>query len=916
MARSISFVVEGDVNTQVTITELSDGTLRFDLAVLGSGLIGDLRGLFFDLQDPDSADALDLGTLSVVDETLVSGHTKDPSKLVGNTAFEEASVDTVGRDANMKGKILHDYGRYDAGIEFGTPGMAKDDIQAVSFTLTSSDGPLSLDMLDLTDIGLRYTSVGEEDGSRDDSLKLGDISSGVARNDAFEVDENADGTEDLLANDTNGTQADGSRKTVISVTDGNGALNPVPEGFVRTVVIDGLELGTLTVSPDGYATFVADGADVDKLGHDAIKTWAFTYETQATDGSLATADVVLTIDGQNDQPVAQDLFLAVDEDDATSPFIPSLSGDGVTGTFLATDIDIGDTLSYEIISAPTDADGHQYGEVINNGDGTFTFNPLDNFQFLDAGETRDVTFQYVAIDDSGVGTSPNAPEETDTSDPKTVTVTVVGSDDAPTETAGDLLFVTEDQSMFGTGPAIVFDDPLPFFGLDEWFSLDATIIPGYTFSGSVLEGLLEGIEAVADFFVDVGCEIASWFGGDCDDVDVDLPSSISTPSIGTSGFLDAKVGLQPYFELTTGDVDATVPVDVVFTAPYQVEEGETFTIGSAYSVDGAEFTTASPNVSFGLDFVFDIAADLNFDIGSSTFGSGYSFGIFDFDTADISGFEGELGEPGFNIFNFDAEDDLEFEVGLPFGSTLSANFPVINTDSNDEPNPSSEELTSSGEDDIAVLDVDVDALVSALPYVPPLGDSGSEGLSIDIAGASVNLISFDWAWDIVAVNLINTLKVVQDFTMTIDELPLLATFEDGSVISGLKVGDDLTVSAPDELVFDPEVDGDADGLLDFEIDVDMDAIFENLTTLGFDMDLFVGLLRLTGGISSDFFSDTTFSLFPGGDPGTDDDFLWSDTFELVDDYTLATLFNDDFPLTGFEGNPNTVDNVLGSYDIA
>ncbi len=69
-------------------------------------------------------------------------------------------------------------------------------------------------------------------------------------------------------------------------------------------MIDGLVLGTLTISNDGHATFVADGADVDKLGHDAIKTYGFTYETQSIMGNLATADVVLTIDGQNDQPLA------------------------------------------------------------------------------------------------------------------------------------------------------------------------------------------------------------------------------------------------------------------------------------------------------------------------------------------------------------------------------------------------------------------------------------------------------------------------------------------------------------------------------------------------------------------------------------------------------------------------------------
>ena len=37
---------EGTVNTQITVTELDDGTLRFDILVLGSGRIGDLRGIF------------------------------------------------------------------------------------------------------------------------------------------------------------------------------------------------------------------------------------------------------------------------------------------------------------------------------------------------------------------------------------------------------------------------------------------------------------------------------------------------------------------------------------------------------------------------------------------------------------------------------------------------------------------------------------------------------------------------------------------------------------------------------------------------------------------------------------------------------------------------------------------------------
>lgn len=339
---------------------------------------------------------------------------------------------------------------------------------------------MSLDSFDLGDFALRYTSVGNG-LDRGDSAKIAGDASGVARNDAWEVDENTEGTVDLLENDTNGVQEGGVRKTVVSVTDEEGDLNAAVGGFQRTVTIDGLTLGSLFVSVDGFAIFTADGADVDKLAHDDIRTWAFTYETQSTTGNLATADVVLTIDGQNDQPVAFDVALTVSEDDAfdttqSDQFDP-LTGDGVTGTFVATDIDIGDILSYQIISAPTDAFGNQYGEVVNNGDGTFTFNPTDEFQFLDEGETRDVTFQYVAIDDSGVGTSTTAPEESDTSEPVTITVTVEGADDAPINFGDRLVFTSENQSMFGTGEALVLQPDLPFFGFDTGTqSLNATIL--------------------------------------------------------------------------------------------------------------------------------------------------------------------------------------------------------------------------------------------------------------------------------------------------------------------------------------------------------------------------------------------------------------------------------------------------------
>ena len=62
--------------------------------------------------------------------------------------------------------------------------------------------------------------------------------------------------------------------------------------------------------------------------------------------------------------------------------------------------------------------------MVNNNDGTFTFDPGADFQDLALGETRDVTFTYTATDDSGAGN--------DTSTAATVTVTVTGTNDQPT----------------------------------------------------------------------------------------------------------------------------------------------------------------------------------------------------------------------------------------------------------------------------------------------------------------------------------------------------------------------------------------------------------------------------------------------------------------------------------------------------
>ncbi len=877
MARSISFTVSGPVDTLITIDEQDDGTLKFHLEVLGSGLLGDLRGLFFDLVDFNASSA----SLEI---TGVDGS----ESVVGSQTFGEAKIDKVTRDVGVKGAVANKLGRFDAGVEFGTSGIGKDDISEVSFVLSAEGTSLSLDYLDLADLALRYTSVGDV-GDRDGSEKIAGQTSGIARNDEWEVDENGQETTDLLFNDTNGTQADGSRKTVISVVDELGSFDAVEGGFSRAVSIDGLELGTIFVTSDGYAAFTANGSGVDELAHDDVRTWGFTYETISNAGSLAAADVVLTIDGQNDQPDVFDVSLTVGEDAGFAEVdekYGSLAGVGVTGNFVGTDIDQGDLLTFEILTAPMDAFGNQYGSVVNHGDGTFTFNPGDEFQFLDEGETRDVTFTYRAIDDSGVGIGTAPTEETDTSETATITITVEGAYDAPVNFSDELLFKTQNQSMFGTGEALILQPALPFLGLETGVqSLNATIIDSYEID---LGGL-----------ADVANTVASWFTGEDDNV----PSSLTTPGLSTTGAFEAKVGLQPYFYLTSGDVDSEIPVDIYFDIPRQVENGSSFIIKSGYTVDGgATFNTFSPNVNFGMDFVFDLDTDLNLSVTGSSFGGGSTSNIWDIDTSTIDGFSGELGEPGFNLFNFSAEENLEASIALGDFGSLDLNFPVINTEGVPA-FPGSEVLTSDGEDDVATLDIDVDALVAKLIQAATgapvkFGDADTVGFSV----FGVNLLSFEYAWDLVAVNFISTLQALQEFSLEVMDLPLLMTLEDGSTVTGFSMGDEILVDVPEGSVFDADIDGDADGLIDFDLSVDMDAIFSSMTSLGLDLELFTGLLRFEAGITSDLFTGPEVSLFDGLIPsvdGNDDGFLYGQTHTLADDLPVATLFDETFDLEGW-----------------
>ena len=200
-----------------------------------------------------------------------------------------------------------------------------------------------------------------------------------AVDDTITVAEDTAVTVAVLGNDTD---ADGDSLTITEVTDGaNG-----------TVQID-----PVTGNPIYMANANFNGSDT------------FTYTIADGNGGTATATVTVTVTDINDAPVALDDAATTTEN---SPVI--------TVNVLENDRDIDGTLS--ILSADgTSAAG---ATVINNGDGTFTYDPGNIFDHLAAGETATDTFTYTVSDDD------------DATDTATVTVTITGAAEAPESPPG------------------------------------------------------------------------------------------------------------------------------------------------------------------------------------------------------------------------------------------------------------------------------------------------------------------------------------------------------------------------------------------------------------------------------------------------------------------------------------------------
>nr|WP_244954644.1 Ig-like domain-containing protein [Rhodothalassium salexigens] len=432
-----------------TVTVTVTGTNDAPLAAADTGTTGENIPLTLDVlandRDPDADDTLTLTGATLAPGAGGSVSITDDGRLAfdpGNAYDHLAPGDTA--TATVTYTVTDDAGATDTATATITV-TGTNDAPVATFTgpvAAEEDGPTVSGQLTATDVDaetgeLRYALVeGPGEGSvtvdpdggfafdaGDDFQDLAEgqtrdvsftykVTDGHGGTDTETVTITVTGTNDAPVGTYSGTlEADEDGSLVdgqLTATDVDGPDDKIVFDLVSDPEAGG---GWVTVLPDGRFGF-DPGEDFQELAEGETRDVTFTYKVTDEHGATSTATATITVTGRNDAPIAT----------FKGPVTAEEDGPVVSGQLTAYDVDAdpGD-LSFALVDEPAE------GSVSVDPDGTFRFDPGNDFQDLAEGETRDVSFTYKVTDEQGATSTAS------------VTVTVTGTADAPAAifTTGD-----------------------------------------------------------------------------------------------------------------------------------------------------------------------------------------------------------------------------------------------------------------------------------------------------------------------------------------------------------------------------------------------------------------------------------------------------------------------------------------------
>jgi VCBS repeat-containing protein len=258
---------------------------------------------------------------------------------------------------------------------------------------------------------------------------------------------------------TNGAPvAVGSAFTVAedaAVVNGRVTATDPDSNAVLGFALNGTAPAGLTFRPDGSYSFDPSNAAYQSLGVGQQTVIVVPFTVTDDQGATSTQNLVITVTGTNDAPVAVASAFTVNED---API--------VTGSVTASDVDANAALTFALNGAPP-------AGLIFNANGTYSFDPSNAaYQSLATGQQRVITVPYTVTDDQGA---------TSTQD---LVITIIGSNDAPVARPDNGTVLEDTPLVVAASNGLLTNDSDVDFGAElrvTQFSIDG--LPGSYLAG-------------------------------------------------------------------------------------------------------------------------------------------------------------------------------------------------------------------------------------------------------------------------------------------------------------------------------------------------------------------------------------------------------------------------------------------------
>src|SRR5205814_431575 len=198
---------------------------------------------------------------------------------------------------------------------------------------------------------------------------------------------------------------------------GSVAATDIDANAALSFALNGAAPAGLVFNADGSYSFDASNATYQSLGRGQSTTLTVPYTVTDDQGASSFANLVITITGTNDAPVAQASSFTVAEDAAL-----------INGSVAATDVDANAALSFAL-------NGAAPAGLVFNADGSYSFDASNpTYQSLGVGQSTTLTVPYTVTDDQGATSAAN------------LVITVTGTNDTPASQASSFS-VAEDAAV-------------------------------------------------------------------------------------------------------------------------------------------------------------------------------------------------------------------------------------------------------------------------------------------------------------------------------------------------------------------------------------------------------------------------------------------------------------------------------------